>query len=74
MLDGPAKGPFARMAIEASMNLSIDWNFPLFLPYGVTTIADLHNDTAWGLAQREALKSGLIKGPRLFISGARMDL
>jgi len=50
----------------------IDWNFPLFLPYGVTTVADLHNDTAWGLAQREALKSGVIKGPRLFISGARM--
>jgi imidazolonepropionase-like amidohydrolase len=50
----------------------IDWNFPLFLPYGVTTIADLHNDTAWGLAQREALKTGLIKGPRLLISGARM--
>ena len=28
--------------------------------------------TAWDLAQREALKSGLIKGPRLFISGARI--
>jgi imidazolonepropionase-like amidohydrolase len=50
----------------------IDWNFPMFLPYGVTSVADLHNDTAWGLAQREALKTGLIKGPRLFISGARM--
>ena len=50
----------------------IDWHLPMFLPYGVTTITDLHNDTAWGLAQREALKSGLIKGPRLFISGARI--
>ncbi len=36
----------------------------MFLPYGVTTIADIHNDTAWSLAQREALKSGRIKGPR----------
>ena len=50
----------------------IDWHLPMFLPYGVTTITDLHNDTAWDLAQREALKSGLIKGPRLFISGARI--
>ena len=50
----------------------IDWHLPMFLPYGVTTIADLHNDTAWDLAQREALRSGLIKGPRLFVSGARI--
>jgi hypothetical protein len=50
----------------------IDWHLPMFLPYGVTTIVDLHNDTAWDLAQREALKSGVIKGPRLFISGARI--
>jgi len=50
----------------------IDWHLPMFLPYGVTTIVDLHNDTAWDLAQREALKTGVIKGPRLFISGARI--
>ncbi len=30
----------------------IDWHLPMFLPYGVTTITDLHNDTAWDLAQR----------------------
>lgn len=49
-----------------------DYQVPMFLPYGVTTIADIHNDTAWSLAQREALNSGRIKGPRLFVSGARV--
>ena len=50
-----------------------DWEVPMFLPFGVTTIADIHNDTAWSIAQREALKSGRIKGPRLFVSGARVS-
>ena len=49
-----------------------DYQVPMFLPYGVTTIADIHNDTAWSIAQREALKSGRMKGPRLFVSGARV--
>ena len=49
-----------------------DYQVPMFLPYGITTIADIHNDTAWSIAQREALKSGRIKGPRLFVSGARV--
>jgi len=49
-----------------------DYQPPMFLPYGITTIADIHNDTAWSIAQREALKAGRIKGPRLFVSGARV--
>jgi imidazolonepropionase-like amidohydrolase len=49
-----------------------DYQVPMFLPYGVTTIADIHNDTTWSIAQREGLKSGKIKGPRLFVSGARV--
>jgi imidazolonepropionase-like amidohydrolase len=49
-----------------------DWQVPMFLPYGVTTIADIHNDTAWTIAQREALKSGKMIGPRLYVSGARV--
>jgi hypothetical protein len=40
--------------------------------YGITTIADIHNDTAWSIAEREALKDGRIKGPRMFVSGARV--
>lgn len=49
-----------------------EYQIPMFLPYGITTIADIHNDTAWSLAQREALKSGRMKGPRLYVSGARV--
>ncbi len=49
-----------------------DYQPPLFLPHGVTTIADIHNDTAWSIAEREALKQGRLKGPRLFVSGARV--
>jgi imidazolonepropionase-like amidohydrolase len=49
-----------------------EYQLPMFLPYGVTTIADIHNDTAWILAQREALRTGKIKGPRMFVSGARV--
>lgn len=49
-----------------------DHQVPMFLPYGVTTIADIHNDTEWSLAQRDALTSGRIKGPRMFVSGARL--
>lgn len=49
-----------------------DYQVPMFLPFGVTTIADIHNDTAWSIAQRDALNSGRIKGPRMFVSGARV--
>ena len=49
-----------------------EYQLPMFLPYGVTTIADIHNDTTWILAQRDALKKGKIKGPRMFVSGARV--
>lgn len=49
-----------------------DYQVPMFLPYGITTIADIHNDTAWSIAEREALKDGRIKGPRMFVSGARV--
>jgi len=50
-----------------------EYQLPMFLPYGVTTIADIHNDTTWILAQREALKKGTIKGPRMFVTGARVS-
>lgn len=49
-----------------------DYQPPMFLPYGITTIADIHNDTRWSVVQREALRAGTIKGPRLFVSGARV--
>jgi imidazolonepropionase-like amidohydrolase len=46
---------------------------PMFLHYGVTTVADTNNYTDWTVAQREAVKSGKIKGPRLFVSGTAID-
>lgn len=49
-----------------------DYQVPMFLPYGITTLGDIHNNTAWSIAQREALADGRINGPRLFVSGARL--
>jgi imidazolonepropionase-like amidohydrolase len=46
---------------------------PLFLRFGVTTVMDTANPTAWIIAQREALKSGRIKGPRMFVTGDVID-
>jgi len=46
-----------------------DHVLPMFLPYGVTTVADTNNYTSWSLALRNALEEGRIKGPRLFVSG-----
>jgi imidazolonepropionase-like amidohydrolase len=36
-------------------------------------VTDTANPTEWSLAQREALKKGTIKGPRLFVTGVRID-
>lgn len=48
--------------------------FPqLFLHFGVTTVVDTANPTEWILAQREALKSGRIRGPRMFVTGVVID-
>ena len=49
-----------------------EWKIPLYLAFGVTTVGDIHNDTPWILAQRALLKSGVMQGPRLFVSGARV--
>ena len=46
-----------------------DHMLPMFLPYGVTTIADTNNYTSWSIVLREALTDGRIKGPRLCVSG-----
>jgi len=48
-----------------------DYMPPMFLHYGVTTIADTHDPTEWSLVQRDAINSGRIKGPRTFVSGER---
>src|SRR5579885_449721 len=51
----------------------LDFFPPLFPYFGVTTVYDIANPTEWSIAQREALKSGKIKGPRLFVSGVVID-
>ena len=45
----------------------------LFLHYGVTTVYDTANPTEWILAQRDGIRSGRIKGPRMFVTGAIID-
>lgn len=48
--------------------------FPQLFPYfGVTTAYDIANPTQWSLAQREAMRTGKIKGPRLLITGVVID-
>jgi imidazolonepropionase-like amidohydrolase len=49
------------------------WMFPLFLHFGVTSVFDTANPTAWSIAQREAVEKGHIQGPRLFVTGAVVD-
>ena len=49
-----------------------EWHFPMFLHYGVTTFADLDNDTAWIFAEREMLRNGRMKGPRMFVAGGKL--
>jgi hypothetical protein len=46
-----------------------DYMPPMFLHYGVTTVGDTNNHTEWSINEREALKTGKMKGPRLFVSG-----
>ena len=48
------------------------WKIPLYLAHGVTTAGDLHANTAWVIAQRAALEAGVMQGPHLFVSGARV--
>jgi imidazolonepropionase-like amidohydrolase len=52
---------------------SLDFFPPLFLHFGVTTVYDTANPTEWAIAQRDALKNGRIKGPRMFVTGVVID-
>jgi imidazolonepropionase-like amidohydrolase len=51
----------------------LDFMPPMFLHFGVTTVVDTANPTEWIVAQREALRKGRIKGPRLFTTGWVID-
>ena len=52
---------------------SLDFFPQLFLHFGVTTVYDTANPTEWVIAQRDALKKGKIKGPRMFVTGVVID-
>src|SRR5262245_22702343 len=59
-------------------HIHLDIYFPSYMPqmllrYGVTTVADLNNDTDWILLQREAFNSGKSRGRRMFVSGEAME-
>lgn len=51
----------------------LDFMPPMFLYFGVTTVFDTANPTEWILATRDALNSGKIKGPRMFVTGWVLD-
>lgn len=50
-----------------------DWVGELFLAHGVTSVFDMGDPTDWILAVREATAMGLIRGPRLYVSGNLID-
>jgi len=52
---------------------SLNFFPPLFLHFGITTVYDTANPTEWVIEQREALKTGRIKGPRMFVTGVVID-
>jgi imidazolonepropionase-like amidohydrolase len=59
--------------IEAHFHFRQEWAAPIFLHFGITTFYDLTNYTGWIVAEREAIKKGVIKGPRLFATGTIID-
>ena len=49
-----------------------EWMPQIYLRYGVTTVADTANKTEWIIAQREMLNRGVLKGPRMYVTGHRV--
>ncbi len=51
-----------------------EWMGELYLAFGVTTCPDINNSpTEWIIAQRDGIRKGKIRGPRLWISGHALD-
>jgi imidazolonepropionase-like amidohydrolase len=51
-----------------------EWMGELYLAFGITTCPDINNSpTEWILAQRDGIKKGKIRGPRLWVSGNAID-
>lgn len=50
-----------------------DWLGELFLAHGVTSVFDLGDPSDWILALRDAAAQGLVRAPRLYVSGNVVD-
>ena len=51
-----------------------DWMGEIYLAYGVTTCPNISNNPVeWIIAQREGVKNGSIRGPRVWASGNVID-
>lgn len=51
-----------------------DWMGEVYLYYGVTVCPDISNNpTDWILAQREGVRDGRIRGPRVWATGSHLD-
>lgn len=51
-----------------------DWMGEIYLAFGVTTCPDISNNpTEWILAQRDGIRKGTIRGPRLWATGNHID-
>ncbi|MBI4481362.1 MAG: amidohydrolase family protein [Acidobacteria bacterium] len=50
-----------------------DWLHDLFLVNGTTTVIDMGNTLEWTVAVKEGIAKGKIRGPRMFVTGDRLD-
>src|SRR5258706_14300554 len=51
-----------------------DWMGEVYLHYGIVTCPNISNNPAdWIIAQREGVKNGTIRGPRVWASGNIID-
>ncbi|MBI4481360.1 MAG: hypothetical protein HY652_00580, partial [Acidobacteria bacterium] len=50
-----------------------DWLHDLFLVNGTTSVLDLGNTLEWTVAVKEGIAKGKIRGPRMFVTGDRLD-
>ncbi len=56
--------------VDGHVHFFADFMPQMFLRFGVTTVGETNNQTDWILLQREALNSGRLKGPRMFVTGS----
>jgi len=50
-----------------------EWQPPIWRHFGFTTLLTLGGETKWMAAQKDAQRKGVLKGPRMWISGSIID-